>query len=419
VGEIEIDVAGVKHTALPVSLHVGTFALPSTASLATAFGMDWNMPALAHCPGTAFPFCSGADETTALRALYIRSALEHRFTISATDFQPPTSPNIYQTTYEKYILPLVNGTDSQVRLPGAKLTAITHSSPDAATLAPWINYAQLKGFSDRLLYYPYTDDEPGTSPAAWAAIGTHADALHAVDSAAQMLVTASIQEATGAGASSKVDVFVPLLNELEDRPGSGVYAGNQRPAYDAWLAANPSRKIWSYQSCMSHGCGVCGEPSLGVDDTGWPNRVIDSSGVQDRAFPWQAWRFKVTGELYFDTTFQLATAWNDQCEASGSGDGTIFYPGTVDRIGGTRGIPIESIRMKLIREGMEDYEYLVLVAAKNSDLADSVANGLFSHSYDSAKSPEQLESARDALFAVLDSPVSSLERSRPKNLHVR
>jgi MYXO-CTERM domain-containing protein len=403
-GEIEIHVAGAKQAAIPVTLHVGSFSLPSTATLASAFGMGWSTPAIAHCPGTSFPHCGSTDAANAIRALYLRSALEHRFTISDSDYQPPTSAGGDQTAYEKYVLPLVDGSSTAVRLPGAKLTSVRLDGNDS-TVGAWITYARAKGFYDRLFYYP--TDEPGTTPAAWASFITHSDALHAADATAKIIITSSIQDATGGGAVSKIDIFVPVIDQLENRPGTGAYAGDQRAKYDTWLSSKPSRKIWGYQSCDQHGCGSCGTKSPGVDYTGWPNRVIDSSGVQDRAFPWHAWRFKLSGELYFETTYQLTTAWDDngQCAFSGSGDGTVFYPGTPAKIGGTKGIPIESIRMKMIREGMEDYEYLVMVAAKNPTLAKTVADGLFPHSYESAKTPKELEDARDRLFAALDGPI--------------
>lgn len=406
-GEIEIDVGGSKQAAIPVSLHVGSFALPSTATLASAFGMGWNAPSLAHCPGTTFPFCGDATGVTSvkLRALYLRSALEHRFTVSDTDFQPPFGGD--QKAWEDNVLPLIDGTAPTTRLPGAKLTVVRIDDGDAQ-VKRWIDYAKLKGFFDRLVYYPV--DEPNSSASAWNTFKTSADALHAADPNAQILITSSINDATKGGALDKIDIFVPVLDELENRAGS-TYAGDQRPKYDAWLSAKPSRKIWAYQSCDQHGCGSCGTPSPGVEYTGWPNRVIDSSAVQDRAFPWQAFRYRVTGELYFETTYQLVDAWkpNGQCAFSGSGDGTIFYPGRPTgtyAIGGTKDIPIESIRMKMIREGMEDYEYLVLAAKKDAAKAKTIADALFPKSYESAKTPEAVESARHQLFLMLDEPTT-------------
>jgi hypothetical protein len=50
----------------------------------------------------------------------------------------------------------------------------------------------------------------------------------------------------------------------------------------------------------------------------------------------------------------------------GNGDGNLFYPGRPEGydgsedsvIGGRTDIPIESLRLKRIRDGREDYEYL-------------------------------------------------------------
>ncbi|HVY49114.1 MAG TPA: glycoside hydrolase domain-containing protein, partial [Minicystis sp.] len=389
-GSIEIDAAGAKIGSVPISLHVGTFSLPSTPSLATQFGMGWSDPCLAH---TGDDYCGDPnfDEHPAdrLRALYVRAALEHRFTISPIDFQPPFGGS--RAPFEETLLPYVEGTGA-CRLAGAKVTSVVIDGGDAS-LQGWVDYAKQKGFFDRLVYYP--TDEPGSNASAWAAFVGHAEALHAVDPDAKILITSTIDEAMAQGADGDVDRFVPVIDQLEGRPDSA-YPGNQRPKYDAWLAAKSNRSIWSYQSCDEHGCGDCGTPSTGPDYTGWPNRVIDSSAVQDRAFPWHAFRLDVSGELYFDSSYQLTTAWDDdgQCAFSGSGDGTVFYAGKPSIIGGQTDIPVESIRMKMIREGIEDYEYLVLASKKDAKKAKQIANDLFPHTYESAKSPAELEAAR-------------------------
>ncbi len=396
---IEIDVGGQKSGELPVSLHVGTFSLPSTASLATQFGMGWDDMCLAH---TGYSSCDvnwNEPKADALRALYVRAALEHRFTISPIDFQPPFGGS--QAPFEQTLLPYIDGTGT-IRLKGAKVTSVVIDGGDSE-LAMWVDYAKQKNFFDRLVYYP--TDEPGGDQSAWNAFVSHSQALHAVDPKAKILITSTIDNAKAAGADGSVDRFIPVIDELEGRADSG-YPGNHRPDYDTWLAADSNRSIWSYQSCDEHGCGNCGDPSHGVDYTGWPNRVIDSSAVQDRAFPWHAFRLDVSGELYFDSTYQLTTAWDDngQCAFSGSGDGTIFYPGKTSLIGGADDIPIESIRMKMIREGVEDYEYLKLASAKDAAKAKKIANDLFPHTYESAQTHQKLEAARDELFAMLDEP---------------
>ena len=56
-------------------------------------------------------------------------------------------------------------------------------------------------------------------------------------------------------------------------------------------------------------------------------------------------------------------AWTDQLIMGGNGDGNLLYPGTQEKVGGRTFIPIASIRLKQLRDGMEDNEYLHLLEA--------------------------------------------------------
>jgi hypothetical protein len=339
-----------------------------------------------------------------LWARYLRAGLDHRLTLSSVGAYPPVGTDV--APFEATLLPLLQGT-GPTRLSGARLTSIElNNHGTASTFAQWIAYSKAHGFFDRLFYYP--DDEPGGDPAAWMKFRSDAQALHAADPAARIIITSSIQDDQNGGALADTDILVPIIQDLDNRPGSGTYAGDQRPAYTDWLAGKSNRRLWSYQSCESDGCGACGDPSPGTDYTGWPARVIDSSAVQDRCFPWLGFRYSLSAELYWNTSYQLATAWDDngQCAFSGSGDGTLFYPGKPSVIGGTTDIPVESIRLKLIREGMEDYEYLVQAAAINPQQAHAIADALFPQAYACAQSAADLETARNELFAMLDVPVA-------------
>jgi hypothetical protein len=401
-GSLSIRIGTQQVGKIDLSLRVGAFTLPSTASLASAFGMGWSAPCRAH---TGTDSCdSGWNEEKAneLRALYLRAGLDHRFTISDVEFQPPFGSSA--APFEKWVMPLLDGS-GPTRLPGARLTAVRLDGGDG-DVAKWLDYAKAKGFADRLFYYPV--DEPST-PQDWEALKNSAQALHAADPSARVIITSTIHEAAKHYAADEVDIFAPVINYLEGKLGSGQYEGDQTGYYADWLTGKSNRSLWAYQSCMSHGCGECGAPTTDSYFTGWPQRVIDSTAVQDRCFPWVAFRLGITGELYFAATEQLETAWsnNGQCAFSGSGDGTLFYPGKASLIGGTRDIPVESIRMKMIREGMEDYEYLVLVAAKDPIKARTLANTLFPWAWQCAQSPGKLETARDAMFAFLDGPVDA------------
>ena len=395
-GALSVLERGQRVGQVPITLEVGNFTLPSTATLHSAFDMDYAQPCKAHTGNDTCALEWSEAAAYKMRERYIRAGLEHRFTIFNIFFQPPFGSADFAT----WMLPHVHGKGTS-RLPGARVTSVRIDGNDQ--LARWVAFAKKHGYFDRLMHYPV--DEPGDDNDDWTQFKTEAKHLHKIDPRARIIITSSIQDANKARATKMVDIFVPVINNLEDRRATGSdYSGNQLKKYQRWLKARPNRLLWGYQSCMSHGCGKCGEPSPDKSDTGWPNRVIDSGAVQNRAFPWVAFLFNLTGELYFEVAEQLNTAWNKngQCKFSGSGDGTLFYPGKVSLIGGTSDIPIESIRIKMIREGMEDYEYLALLAKKDRARARAIARELFPHAYQCDQPPKKLEAARSKLFDLLN-----------------
>src|SRR5205823_5176976 len=126
---------------------------------------------------------------------------------------------------------------------------------------------------------------------------------------------------------------------------------------------------------------------------GWPSYMIDITPVANRIMPWLAWKYDIKGELYFhmnEAFSRSADPWNDVTLHGGNGDGTLFYPGKPALIGGKTDIPIESIRLKLIREGLEDYEYLFLLSKYQgreapSRFVDRVVTNAYTYDRDPAK----------------------------------
>jgi hypothetical protein len=156
---------------------------------------------------------------------------------------------------------------------------------------------------------------------------------------------------------------------------------------------------------MSHSCGgtvQIGDPSASAKWwTGWPTYVVDANAVRARAMEWLSFRYGASGELYYEMTqafVDKADPWSDVFAFNGNGDGTLFYPGTPARIGGQTDIPVASIRLKMIREGMEDYEYLKLLTdAGGGDEAQAIAKELFPHAWAADQEPGALMAARDAI----------------------
>ncbi len=109
-----------------------------------------------------------------------------------------------------------------------------------------------------------------------------------------------------------------------------------------------------------------------------PNYFIDASAMDPVMVPWITWRYRMTGVLYWALTFwsQTVDPWlNPVTYLSGffcsdgwvlNGEGSLLYPGNrVRRYTGQQEVrgPVRSIRFELLREGIEDYEYLWLLKA--------------------------------------------------------
>ncbi len=376
-----ITLSGGVSAEVPVRLRVRGFELPSTSSLPSAFGMSWNAACIAH--RGSYEACGDAG-VEAFHVLYARDALEHRVCIESVVYAPPSSAGEWDHFATVYG-PLLAG-PAGTRLAGARLTTMRVLADTSDEMTDWRDHFAANGWSDVILF-DYTCDEPPAG-CSFAEIPTLAAAARAAG--IPVLVTTDIDEATAHDLLDTIDIMTPVVNFMDDRGGT-----NRRAEYDPFLARSADKRLWWYQSCMSHGCGGGCPETTNTYFTGWPSYMIDASAVQNRAMEWLSFRYGVGGELYFETTYDLPSAWDDQCDFSGNGDGTLFYPGTPARIGGSTDIPIESIRLKLIREGMEDYEYLrILAELGDRALAESEAAALFPTPYSAAAA------SGDALYAA-------------------
>ena len=98
----------------------------------------------------------------------------------------------------------------------------------------------------------------------------------------------------------------------------------------------------------------------------FPNIWIDSPLVEGRSWLWQTWKHKLDGILYWSVDWWgYANPWfgggnfNDLC----NGDGNLVYPDP-------SGIPLSSIRLETLQDGLEDYELFCLLEAARDELGD-------------------------------------------------
>lgn len=89
----------------------------------------------------------------------------------------------------------------------------------------------------------------------------------------------------------------------------------------------------------------------------FPTLVIDYPSMAYRIVPWMCWKYDIKGYLYWCLNFWEDNPWENPVNKWGqNGNGFLYYPGEDG--------PVGSIRLKVTRDGIEDYEYLHLLDKK-------------------------------------------------------
>lgn len=396
---------------LSFTVAVSSLTLPSVSPYPSHFGYTYS--------SSFFP----PDYPVELMAQqYMDLGLMHRITLSdafgASDaINTQSTPNFtaFDSQWGKYL----RGTDLPFGLSGTRATAFMLPQPFFCnfangsnscamqqvqywkTVAAWINAQNIPA---PFVVFDYSIDEP-FAPWAWAELEARSAAVHSADANIAVLATTTIPWAQQANVPlSTVDLWVPIINAIEPRGGTGgdacmSPAGNTRPYYN-----NVSQPLlWWYQSCMSHGCdGGCYTNAWGSCEMGWPSYMIDHPAVANRAMGWATYLYNMYGELYWSLNYASAAglnAFNSSWFAGGNGDGTLTYRGTPDMIGGQHEVPIASIRLKMIRDSQEDLMYMlaaeqVIGRPAVEAIVRNVLSKPFAFGYDD---PSALLQARQAL----------------------
>jgi hypothetical protein len=378
---------------VPVEVQVWPITLPATGAFVAAFGLSTRL-------GTRT--LGVPDDPEVARAL-AAAALRHRVTPFVLSADPPGGScragacALDWRAYDAEMAPVLDGTlvpnvrgeFAEVRVPGE-----VWSGPEAdavATLQAWRRHFEARGWGDRL--WLYTLDEPGPGQLPELARRARLARAAGVRVFATTVPTAPLE--------GLVDAFVPNVTLVPERPSR----------------ARPRKAPFWYASCLSHGCGEI--PASGAlrremlrTFAGWPGYEIDRPGTAVLALAWLAHRRGLEGELYYDMLQAWSgDPWKDVRRFAGNGDGTLLYPGRPAELGGRHPFPVESIRLKIVRDGLEDLELLRL--AERAGLGRQVER-LAARLAPSARAwqrdPQPWLSARRELGAALASALAAARR---------
>jgi Domain of unknown function (DUF4091) len=135
---------------------------------------------------------------------------------------------------------------------------------------------------------------------------------------------------------------------------------------DIWAPLWPSFDEAAVKKRLSAGEEIWSYTALCQGRQETPFWELDFPLLNYRIPMWISWGFGITGLLYWSTTNWAPTqdVWTNPVtyEDHYNMEGSLLYPGAD---AGVQGF-ITSIRLKQIREGLEDYEYLAILARRRS-----------------------------------------------------
>lgn len=369
---LELMLDGKTARKIPLSLEVLPFALPVQPTIRSAFGFD---------PSNAGKL--SFEDCTVEAAKHRISFSGGYFTIVGTYDESSDTCTINGSQTERFFADAMSGKgmpDGRA-FTSVNVTGKPNKNSDEAWIAFWRAVEQFldeKGWLDRT--YMYVWDEPRDR---------HMDQVEErcrlIKKGAPRLKTLVTTE-NRPQLRGLVDIWCPVINfygKKERHGGEDAYRARQKAGDE----------VWWYTSMMSE------------ETVRLPSYFIDASSVSPRVVGWLSWLRGIEGVLYYHMSYTWKYApWTNQYAFGANGDGTLWYPGTPDMIGGTRSIPVSSIRLKAIRDGFEDYEYLVILEKLvGADKARDICRTVARDEYDWTDNSKAMDDARERLArAIVD-----------------
>lgn len=343
---------------IPVKIEVWDFTLPDGPSLENHFGGFSKVASYYGLEIDSEEFLQLEDRFIEMLAAHrINPQLPHRF-------NPPVAKDgsvSFDDELDRRISAFVTKYNmTNMEVPRAPFPDILGADREKAALfyRSWYDYLEQKGWEDRAYLYMY--DEP-KRPKHYEQVRQIGKFVGEVEPRLRRLVVEQpySRHPTGGILDGSLDIWVSLFGYIDEESIKRVQkAGDEVWLYTALVQSIPKFHP-NYETYPTDEY-----PFLDVIENVErpPYWEMDFSLLSYRIAPWLNWRYNATGLLYWSTCFWGRTSqrnpWDNPTYGDHwNGEGTLFYPGTDAGIDG----PIASVRLKNLRDGMEDYEYFVLL----------------------------------------------------------
>lgn len=384
-GTITVSATSQTPAFIPISLTVWNLTLPDMNTVTTYFTMHTDEAITNYHGGTSA--CSDSScyldwsnpKARTIVKRYEELLHDSRISVEPNFITPPDNPTYNDclpptnwAAYDAAMAPYMDGSYWSDGVPSSWVP--TPFTPGAtwgiessctqtqyqALGSAWAAHLTAKGWFNKAVSYAL--DEPDT--ASYPAIAAKAAVLIASNAAWK----AHIMDTTEPRPSN-----VATLD-----PALGIYTVNLA-GYDHWSfdsTAQPANVPYgrsSWPSLFAQGIQLWFYES-NAQSAPYPTFAANTLlGYEPRIMMWGSWFEQASGFLYWDTTAYTAKdPWGQNTGWGKSGDGVLVYPGNHDGalapIGSPADVsidgPIPSYRLKVIREGLQDWALFKLADQK-------------------------------------------------------
>lgn len=365
-GSITVMADGAPLGAVALTVRVQPFTLPDEIAMRSNFG------SLGNRLSSHLGMDAGSPEFAAVEDKYIDMLLDHRAIPSSLgNIWPKWTPEggIDDSGSGERLREMIE--DRHVNSLKVPFAYRTQPEKCRAYLRDMADYLQSKGWLD--LAYIYLKDEPNNAE-QYEIVRQQGELIGESGikrMCTEQTVTSNPEWGTLNGA---VDIWCPLWY-LYDEP-----TAQQRQKL--------GEEIWTYTAlCQGNGKA--------------PFWQIDFAPVQFRAPFWVSWHYDVKGFLYWSSIYwtEGQDPWTTpHFRDQYWGEGMLLYPGKKVGLSG----PVGSIRLKLIRESLEDFEYMTLAAQQGHQAeVDEIVDSLTQSFDDWSDNPEAYQAGRAKIAALI------------------
>jgi Glycoside hydrolase 123, catalytic domain/Glycoside hydrolase 123, N-terminal domain len=344
-GTFTVSASGAESVAIPVQLEVWDFALPDGPTHENHFGGFERV-------GTYLGLDHGSDAYLQIEDRFMAMMAEHRI-------NPPLPKRLHPPVGEDGTVTFDDALDAaftafvdthhltNIDVPRAPFGDILGEGRSKATnyYRAWYAYLEKKGWEKGA--YLYMLDEPN-DPDAYEKVRQLGALVKEAEPRLRRVVVEQpyTQNPEWGTLDEAIDIWCPLFGFVHEPSVKRVQAAGD--------------EVWSYTALVQTAPPYNPDYEAVKNDEP-PFWELDFPVTSYRVSTWLNRRYGITGLLYWSACYWGSpdrNPWYDPgFRVTFNGEGSLFYPGRDAGIDG----PVGSIRLKNLREGMEDYEYFSLL----------------------------------------------------------